>query len=368
MAVGSKSKSVLIEDHKAIGERLDELQSLMDRTKVMYEQYFMGILKMPPAQPHRDIERKLRELTQMNIRKTALRYRLVNVTQKFGVYNTYWRRIMRQIEQGKYVRHVARASRRALQRGEDVPDEILASLPKRMRDRVMRDREQLRKRQQREQGDSATDVDNIAVTDEVQAPRKQVYEIDPNMLGDDDLGLDIDALFNSITSEATKAVDALEAKASAKPATPPTTQEKSQPRSAASRPPPTRKPTTPPATRKTSGPPPIPKAAIEQSRRRPPTSSSAAKKPAQSTAGAESKKRTISPPPGMSEEKTRALYKRYLAARKQVGKSTDIPYRELVKTLRKQAPALMKQHKAKSVEFDVAVKNGRVVLKAKPKR
>ncbi len=84
--------------------------------------------------------------------------------------------------------------------------------------------------------------------------------------------------------------------------------------------------------------------------------------------GAPPKKRPISPPPGMSEEKTRALYKRYIAARKQVGKSTDVPYRELVKTLRKQAPTLMKQHKAKAVEFDVAVKNGRVVLKAKPKR
>ena len=41
----------------------------------MYEQFFMGIQKMPPSQLHRDIERRIREITQLQIRNTGLRVR-----------------------------------------------------------------------------------------------------------------------------------------------------------------------------------------------------------------------------------------------------------------------------------------------------
>lgn len=70
----------------------------------------------------------------------------------------------------------------------------------------------------------------------------------------------------------------------------------------------------------------------------------------------------------MSETGARALYQRFLQARKRVGKSTDVRYEDLMKSLNRQAPAVMKQHRAKGVEFDVAVKGGKVILKAKPKR
>ena len=69
----------------------------------------------------------------------------------------------------------------------------------------------------------------------------------------------------------------------------------------------------------------------------------------------------------MSEAQTRALYKRYMQARKMVGESTDIPYERMVKTLRDQTSRIMQQHKAKSVDFKVVIKNDKVVLKAKPK-
>jgi hypothetical protein len=36
-------------------------------------------------------------------------------------------------------------------------------------------------------------------------------------------------------------------------------------------------------------------------------------------------------------------------------------------TLRKQVPELMKQHKARSVEFKVVIKDGKAVLRALPK-
>lgn len=70
----------------------------------------------------------------------------------------------------------------------------------------------------------------------------------------------------------------------------------------------------------------------------------------------------------MTEAKARDLYQRYLTARQQAGKSTDIAYDDLMRNLNKQAPVLMKQHNAKAVDFDVQVKGDKVILKAKPKR
>lgn len=442
-----KKQKFLGDDLKELAEQLETVEKLLDRTKVLYEQYFMGIQKLPPSQLHRDIERKVRELTQRQIRNTSLRYRLTNVTQKFGVYNTYWRRTLRQIEQGTYVRDVARAQRRARRRGEDVPEEILAAMPKRMRDRVLRDRDLLAKRTEREglDAEGASDSDGT-----VRQQRPHAHQVDDAALNDD---FDLDALFANLTSKAESAIDALSdttasapeppakppsppaatgangdepdestqpfrpierpSKASRRPppevlspadlprrkrartaqpvadaAPAPTPREPSRPRKRASTGSPIpaalpREPSRPRKRAATAPPipaalprepsrprkraataPPIPPAVPREPsrpRKRASTAPPVPPAPGRSASGA-------SLPPGMTEDKARSLYQRFLKARKQVGKSTDVRYDDLVKTLNRQAPALMKQHKAKGVEFDVMVEDDKVILKAKPKR
>src|SRR5687768_2324845 len=98
----------------------------------MYEQYFMGIQKLPPSQLHRDVDRRIRDLTQDQIRNTALRFRFLTIQQKVGSYNSYWKRVLRQIDQGSYVRDIQRVGRKAARTGEEVPEELLVKLPKRM--------------------------------------------------------------------------------------------------------------------------------------------------------------------------------------------------------------------------------------------
>ena len=137
------SKSLQQEPEKAevIEEALDLLDQTLDRVKVLYEQYFLGIQKQPPQFLHTDVERKLRDIGQLQIRNTALRYRFVTLQQKFGAYNAYWRRTLRQIENGTYVRNLSKLTRIAAHTGEEIPEEILAAMPKRMREQVRRDRE-----------------------------------------------------------------------------------------------------------------------------------------------------------------------------------------------------------------------------------
>lgn len=317
-----------------IGERLDVLGKQIDRLKVMYEQYFMGIQKIPPSQLHRDCERQIRELTQLQIRNTAQRYRFANLSSKFGSYNTYWKRTMREIESGRYVRDVRRASRRAAAAGMDVPAELLAKMPRRMRERIQRDRDALAKRLERE-GVAPDDADAGEVADDTAdeapavirnpAPAKGVHQIsaeDAALLEGD---FDMDELFGSIMAEPKKAPAA---------APPPTPAAKPPPRPAAARPPPpARRPAPRPRARARTADPSAP------------------------------------PPPGMSESQARELYKSYVQARKLVGESTDkLSYGKLMNSLNKQAPKIMQQHKAKGVEFNVVVKDDKVILKAKPKR
>src|SRR5438105_9426326 len=121
---------------------LDVVDKALDRVKVLYEQYFMGIQKQAPTFIHNDVERKLRDLAQLQVRNTGMRYRLATLQQKFGAYNSYWRRTLRQIEAGTYARNLSKIGREAVRTGAAIPEEILRAMPKRMRDQVMRDREQ----------------------------------------------------------------------------------------------------------------------------------------------------------------------------------------------------------------------------------
>jgi hypothetical protein len=140
--VASKSAQDNALSSEDIEELLDAMDKNLDRIKTLYEQYFLGIQKQPPTFLHTDIERKLRDLTQANIRNTGLRYRFATLQQKFGAYNSYWKRTLRQIENGTYIRNLSKIGREAIRTGAEIPEEILAAMPKRMREQVVRDREQ----------------------------------------------------------------------------------------------------------------------------------------------------------------------------------------------------------------------------------
>ncbi|MCB9571601.1 MAG: hypothetical protein H6709_05875 [Kofleriaceae bacterium] len=214
--MASKSAYQAQEKGAEIEEQLDQLEKLIDRLRVMYEQYFLGISKLAPAQLHTEAERRIRDVTQLQIKNTGLRYRFATLSQKFGAYNSYWKRTMRQIEQGRYVRDLQRVGRKAARTGDDIPEEILQAMPKLMRERVKRDRaaaEAIARRQGKLDAAAAAaagDADDGAETGELEATAARaparspgnVHRID-SLLDDD---VDIDDLFASLTEEAEQAV------------------------------------------------------------------------------------------------------------------------------------------------------------------
>jgi hypothetical protein len=190
-----------------VEELLDTVDKTLDRLKTLYEQYFLGIQKQAPSFIHNDIERKLRDLAQMQLRNTGLRYRLATLQQKFGSYNSYWRRTLRQIENGTYARQLSKVGRDAVRSGAAIPDEILARMPKRMRDQVIRDREQaiaIARRHNQEQVAAAegeppeADGDFIAMIREPTEVRRKLKSTDgAHMLSNED-DFDIDAFFAEV--------------------------------------------------------------------------------------------------------------------------------------------------------------------------
>ena len=91
---------------------IGELETALDRLRALYEQYFVGMERIEPAVPRKDVERRLYVLRKEQIRNTALRYRFQMVLQKYNTYQTHWQRVCREIENGTYKRHLMRAQRR----------------------------------------------------------------------------------------------------------------------------------------------------------------------------------------------------------------------------------------------------------------
>ncbi|MBI5498099.1 MAG: hypothetical protein HY904_24060, partial [Deltaproteobacteria bacterium] len=75
------------------------------------------------------------------------------------------------------------------------------------------------------------------------------------------------------------------------------------------------------------------------------------------------------PPPGdLSDDYIRRIEKTLSETRKKIGDSTQTSFDTLKSQLSKQVPTIKQQHGAKSVEFQVVVKDGKAVLKAVPKK
>jgi len=107
-----------------IGEVLKELENKIERLKVLYEQYFMGIEKMEPQVARKEVTRAMLTLQQQYIRNTALRFKFNTMLQKWQIYITYWNRTLREIENGTYIRHLQKAKRKAEKEGRELPAEM----------------------------------------------------------------------------------------------------------------------------------------------------------------------------------------------------------------------------------------------------
>ena len=94
----------------------------MDRLRALYEYFFMGIERMPPNVPRRELNRLMLEMQQTPINNATMRFRFQTLQQRWVLCTTYWNRTLREIEVGTYRRDLDRAHRHIWPRGAGTDD------------------------------------------------------------------------------------------------------------------------------------------------------------------------------------------------------------------------------------------------------
>lgn len=90
----------------AVADDIASLEKKLIQLKTDYEQYFMGVQKTAPEKLRADVEKQLQFHTNQRTTNTAVNFRLNAVVAKFNSYRSYWDRVIREIEEGRYVRDV----------------------------------------------------------------------------------------------------------------------------------------------------------------------------------------------------------------------------------------------------------------------
>lgn len=98
--------------------RVNQLELDINKLRTQYEQFFMGIIKIPPATLHRNIKKTVAEIEKRPITNSTLRFRYQQIRARLISYQTYWRRSLHQIEAGTFRRDRYRLKRREKENAE----------------------------------------------------------------------------------------------------------------------------------------------------------------------------------------------------------------------------------------------------------
>jgi len=319
-------------DPKDFEALLGDVESRLDRLRSLYEQYFQGIERTEPVVPRKEVDRRLVLLMRNQPRNTAMRFRYQMIVQKYTTYQVYWRRIVRQIEEGTYHPHVVRARARMAAQRERPEAE-----PK---------------------------------------PKQNAWEIDIDVVD-----LDTDALFGTADVEsALSALGTVPPRPSARPVISPFALKPSRAPEAALATPKSPSLRTPnvvnkPAEVYVPPAPGVPKDAAIGAAAKPSPAPPAPKPPPPAP------KRPPPAPPrpapaapaavrgqGGGGVDIRQVYDRYVEARRNNNERVDnVRYETLEKSIHNMLPKLHEKHKGKRIEFEIVVKDGKVGLKPVPK-
>jgi len=312
-------------DLKQYDALLNDAETRLDRLRALYEQYFQGLERTEPAIQRRDFDALLKVLRKEQPQNTALRFRFQQLVQRNVTLDTYWRKTMRQIEDGTYRRDVLRARKRR---------------------------------------------DGRAGGDE---PAMTVHEIDMSM----DVDGALDSMFPDDPEVSISTVlDPVAPLPPPSPSSPPPAPRALSPFAKSSlrrsQPPPGAVPAVAPPTRPSSRPAPSksfarPMQDVIPSAPRLPTglTSPTAPRPAAPAAPRPAAPTpTAGGPNSYSEHQLKQLYERYVTARKGNNERIDnVKLESLQKTVEGMLPKLREKHGGKQIDFDVIVRDGKVALK-----
>lgn len=111
-----------------VTELLNQLEKDLKDLEIAHEQYFLGLEKRSPEQTRQKFTLRMRKMVTLYIPQTDLRFRLQSISSRFNSYCSYWDRIQRLIDEGKYERHTSRIQRFAQMKSSE-QETVQASPP-----------------------------------------------------------------------------------------------------------------------------------------------------------------------------------------------------------------------------------------------
>lgn len=98
------------DDRSNIIRQITEIEHKIKTLRIRYEQYFAGVEKRAPLRERDALERDMREFNKRTIMQTELRYKFQNLSSTFHSYQGMWERVQREMDEGRYHRHVNKVS------------------------------------------------------------------------------------------------------------------------------------------------------------------------------------------------------------------------------------------------------------------
>jgi hypothetical protein len=95
-------------DRELISGALAKIEQEMKELEIRFEQYFAGVEKREPIQEREKLAKLLRRFVNRRIIQTDLRFKSQNLATRFHSYCGYWDRILRLMDEGRYVRQASR--------------------------------------------------------------------------------------------------------------------------------------------------------------------------------------------------------------------------------------------------------------------
>ncbi|MDH3972861.1 MAG: hypothetical protein OEV42_01160 [Deltaproteobacteria bacterium] len=87
-----------------VHEDILNLEMKINQLRIDYDQYFAGILKIPPFKLQEEIKRMIRLYSSRKIQNTALNFRYKSQVSRYTTYDNLWQRHMRMINDGSMQR------------------------------------------------------------------------------------------------------------------------------------------------------------------------------------------------------------------------------------------------------------------------
>lgn len=81
-------------------DELDKLEEEVRKLKNKYDQFFAGIIKMPPMFDRKHVEVMLYEVGKQKMRESTRRFRYQTILSKYNQFRELWGRKMREREEG----------------------------------------------------------------------------------------------------------------------------------------------------------------------------------------------------------------------------------------------------------------------------